>query len=43
MAKELRFQVLVLPSASWDVLLERYTYVEDLSFDSVGIGDHFVD
>ncbi|MFP6743496.1 MAG: LLM class flavin-dependent oxidoreductase [Alphaproteobacteria bacterium] len=43
MVQELRFQVLVLPSASWDVLLERYTYVEDLGFDSVGIGDHFVD
>ncbi len=43
MAQELQFQVLVLPSAPWDVLLERYTYVEDLGFDSVGIGDHFVD
>ncbi|MFP6743695.1 MAG: LLM class flavin-dependent oxidoreductase, partial [Alphaproteobacteria bacterium] len=43
MAHDLQFQVLVLPSAPWDVLIERYTYIEDLGFDSIGIGDHFVD
>jgi alkanesulfonate monooxygenase SsuD/methylene tetrahydromethanopterin reductase-like flavin-dependent oxidoreductase (luciferase family) len=42
-AHDLQFQVLVLPSAPWDVLIERYTYIEGLDFDSVGIGDHFVD
>lgn len=43
MTHDLRFQVLALPSAPWDILLERYTYVEKLGFDVVGIGDHFVD
>ena len=43
MAHDLQFQVLVLPSAPWDVLIERYTYIEDLGFDSIGVGDHFVD
>ena len=43
MAHALRFQVLALPSAPWVELLERYTYVEELGFDVVGIGDHFVD
>ena len=43
MTHALRFQVLVLPNAPWDELLERYTTVEKLGFDVVGVGDHFVD
>jgi alkanesulfonate monooxygenase SsuD/methylene tetrahydromethanopterin reductase-like flavin-dependent oxidoreductase (luciferase family) len=41
--RELRFQVLVLPNASWRELLDRFRYVERLGFDLVTIADHFVD
>ena len=43
MTHALRFQVLVLPNAPWDELLERFKYIEDLGFDLVSTGDHFVD
>ena len=43
MAHALRFQVLVLPNASWDEVLARVRYVEDLGFDLVTTADHFVD
>lgn len=43
MTHDLRFQVITLPSPSWDVVLERFKYVEDLGFDLVTTGDHFVD
>lgn len=43
MTHELRFQVLALPNASWSELLERFRYIEELGFDLVGTGDHFVD
>lgn len=39
----LRFQVLTLPSAPWDEVLRRFKYVEELGFDMVTTGDHFVD
>lgn len=39
----LRFQVITLPSAPWDEVLRRFKYVEDLGFDMVTTGDHFVD
>ena len=43
MAHDLRFQVLILPNVSWSELLNRFRYVEELGFDLVGTGDHFVD
>jgi alkanesulfonate monooxygenase SsuD/methylene tetrahydromethanopterin reductase-like flavin-dependent oxidoreductase (luciferase family) len=42
-AHDLRFQVLILPNVSWSELLNRFLYVEELGFDLVGTGDHFVD
>ena len=43
MTHPLRFGVLVLPSAPWEVLLQRCTYLEELGFDLVATADHFVD
>ncbi len=43
MAHDLRFQVIILPNAPWDELLRRFTYIEELGFDLVTTGDHFVD
>lgn len=43
MAHDLRFQVIVLPNAPWDEVLARFKYIEDLGFDLVTTGDHFVD
>jgi alkanesulfonate monooxygenase SsuD/methylene tetrahydromethanopterin reductase-like flavin-dependent oxidoreductase (luciferase family) len=43
MAHDLRFQVIILPNAPWDELLKRFTHVEELGFDLVTTGDHFVD
>jgi alkanesulfonate monooxygenase SsuD/methylene tetrahydromethanopterin reductase-like flavin-dependent oxidoreductase (luciferase family) len=43
MTHPLRFQVLVLPNASWTEVLARVRYVEDLGFDLVTTADHFVD
>lgn len=43
MKHELRFQVLILPNVSWQELLDRFLYVEELGFDLAGTGDHFVD
>ena len=43
MTHELRFQVIVLPNAPWDELLKRFKYIEELGFDLVTTGDHFVD
>ena len=42
-SKGLRFQVLILPSLSWESLLARFQKVEDLGFDLAVAGDHFVD
>lgn len=39
----MRFQVLILPSLSWEPLLGRFRHVEDLGFDLAVAGDHFVD
>ena len=33
MTHDLRFQVLILPNATWTEVLSRFTYVEDLGFD----------
>ena len=43
MDHDLRFQVIALPNAPWDEVLARFKYVEDLGFDLVTTGDHFVD
>jgi alkanesulfonate monooxygenase SsuD/methylene tetrahydromethanopterin reductase-like flavin-dependent oxidoreductase (luciferase family) len=43
MAHALRFQVLVLPNLSFDELLARFKYLEELGFDLAGTADHFVD
>ena len=43
MTHALRFQVLVLPNASWDTVLTRIRWVEELGFDLVTTADHFVD
>jgi alkanesulfonate monooxygenase SsuD/methylene tetrahydromethanopterin reductase-like flavin-dependent oxidoreductase (luciferase family) len=43
MTHELRFQVLILPNASWDEVLSRFKQVENLGFDLATTGDHFVD
>jgi len=40
---DLRFQVLILPNATWTEVLSRFTYVEDLGFDLATTADHFVD
>lgn len=40
---ELRFQVLVIQNAPLAELLRRFRQVEELGFDLVAIGDHFVD
>ena len=43
MTRDLRFQVLILPNASWTEVLSRFKYVEDLGFDLATTADHFVD
>ena len=43
MAHDLRFQVITLPGPSWEVVCERFKYLEQLGFDLATVGDHFVD
>ena len=43
MTYPLRFMAQTLPNVSWDQLLERNKYIEELGFDLVGLADHFVD
>ncbi len=43
MAKNLTFQVITLPSGTFDEVLKQFKRVEDLGFDMVTTGDHFVD
>ena len=43
MARDLQFQVLLLPNAPWDELSVRFRHVEALGFDLVATADHFVD
>ena len=43
MSHPLRFQVLILPSGTWESLLARFQHAEDLGFDLAVAGDHFVD
>ena len=43
MARDLQFQVLLLPNAPWDELSARFRHVEALDFDLVATADHFVD
>lgn len=43
MRHPLRFAVGLLPNPSWDVLEQRCQHIEELGFDLVATGDHFVD
>jgi alkanesulfonate monooxygenase SsuD/methylene tetrahydromethanopterin reductase-like flavin-dependent oxidoreductase (luciferase family) len=43
MTKDLTFQVITLPSGTWDEVSAQFKRVEDLGFDMVTTGDHFVD
>ncbi len=43
MIHDLRFQVITLPGPSWEVVCERFKYLEQLGFDLATVGDHFVD
>ena len=43
MTYPLRFMVTTYPNASWNELLERYKYIEELGFDLAGVADHFVE
>ena len=43
MTRDLQFQVIILPNAPFEELLKRFKHVEDLGFDLVTTGDHFVD
>lgn len=43
MNHELRFGAVFLPNASWDELVRRIQYIEELGFDIPGTGDNFVD
>ena len=43
MTHSLRFQVITLPNATWPEVIRRFKHVEDLGFDLVTTGDHFVD
>ncbi|MSP67609.1 MAG: LLM class flavin-dependent oxidoreductase [Alphaproteobacteria bacterium] len=43
MARDLKFQILLLQSAPWADLQRRFRLVEDLGFDLVATADHFVD
>ena len=43
MSKKLTFQVIALPSGTWDEVLAQFKRVEELGFDMVTTGDHFVD
>ena len=43
MTKDLIFQVITLPSGTWDEVCAQFRRVEDLGFDMVTTGDHFVD
>ena len=43
MSHELRFQVIALPNATWDVMLQRFQHIEDLGFELATTADHFTD
>ncbi len=43
MSHDLRFQVITLPGPSWDDVVMRFKYIEELGFDLVTTADHFVD
>ena len=42
MNHELRFGVVLLPNVPWEELMRRFLYLEELSLDIAGTGDHFV-
>jgi alkanesulfonate monooxygenase SsuD/methylene tetrahydromethanopterin reductase-like flavin-dependent oxidoreductase (luciferase family) len=41
--KELTFQVIILPSGTWEEVMAQFQWVEELGFDMATTGDHFVD
>ncbi len=43
MPHSLRFQLMVLPTATWPEMVERARRAEDLGFDMLGLADHFID
>ncbi len=43
MTRPLTFQVITLPSGTWDEVIAQFKRVEALGFDMVTTGDHFVD
>src|SRR6266508_1634998 len=42
MTTGLCFGIITLPNAAWPTMVDRWRYVESLGFDSVWLGDHFV-
>ncbi len=43
MTHSLRFQLMVLPAATWPEMVERAQLAEELGFDMLGLADHFID
>ena len=42
MNRQIRFGIFTAQNAPWEKMVERWRYIEELGFDSVWIGDHFV-
>ncbi|MCG3256759.1 MAG: LLM class flavin-dependent oxidoreductase [Candidatus Heimdallarchaeota archaeon] len=42
MNHRLRFGVITIQNESWDKLVERWKFIEEVGFDSVWVADHFV-
>ena len=42
MNQKLRFGAGSLPNVSWEEMVRRFRYLEELGFDSAWTGDHFV-
>ena len=43
MRHDLRFQVAIMPTGTYDEIVKRFQHVEDCGFDMATTGDHFVD
>jgi alkanesulfonate monooxygenase SsuD/methylene tetrahydromethanopterin reductase-like flavin-dependent oxidoreductase (luciferase family) len=43
MSHSLRFQLMVLPSATWPEFVNQAQQAENMGFDMLGLADHFVD
>ena len=43
MKHDLRFQVAIMPTGTYDQIVKRFQHVEDCGFDMATTGDHFVD